>query len=109
MPGPRKTFDDLDRITKDNEQFQTKLVFFKVLKDDVRWHIALPEMTTIQGFISFCGMNCWSATDTSDRQRLEITMKRERSEFCERCAEELIIAFDVLKARGYLHNKQTNI
>lgn len=102
MNAPRKSLEDFDLKTSENENYFCKLIFFKEKKLDVRWHIALPEMTEMTGFVGFCGINTWSEIDTSNRQRLEQLMRHEQSELCDRCAEEFLIAQPALQALGYL-------
>lgn len=105
MKLPNKRWEDLDFMTEENRKFFVKVIFLKIHKSDSRWHICLPEMTEINGFKLFCGVVSWSEIDTQDRQRLERMMRANKENFCERCAEEFTIAFDVLKAQGYFEWK----
>lgn len=103
MINDKKRIEDFDFITPENEKFFCKrMLFYKFKKDHHRWHVALLELTETDGFLSFCAQRSWAEVDTQDVKRLMEIMDKERSQFCERCAQELQIAKETLIMKGYL-------
>lgn len=103
----QKLREDIDIITPENERHFCQLIFFKDFENELRWHITIPEVTDKDGFLGFCGIRTWAKTDTQNRQKLFQKMDAERSAFCDRCAQQFIVAEPELKRQGYLRWSKT--